>query len=256
MQPEEITLWSEGNLHTIADTLGATDMRDQNFNTQLDNIVGSVTALKNDRMFVTEKNIELAMALEKNQTIHQTEVNALNSKIATLEGTTRKEQIAKEQMEKERQAAEHKLMAERQFNQKYIEVQNYFTKDEAEVYKQENRLVLRLKTINFPIGKSIIMPDNYSLLSKVQRATRNFNVPDVIVEGHTDSTGTKELNQQLSQERANAVMEYMIANQTISADHIAAVGYGPERPLASNASQEGRAINRRIDVVLTPRPTT
>ena len=252
MQPEEISLWSENNLHTIAKALSAPDMRDQKFTTQLDNIVGSVASLKNDRTFVTEKNKELQNELGKDKADHQAVVDNLHAKIATLEGATRQDQVAMERAEKERQNAEQKLMGERRFNQKYSEVQNYFTKGEAEVYKQENRLVLRLKTVGFPIGKSVIMPENYSLLSKVQKSIRNFNDPQVIVEGHTDSTGTKELNQQLSQERANAVMEYMIANQTLSVDHIAAVGYGSERPLASNVTPEGRAVNRRIDIIITP----
>jgi len=184
---------------------------------------------------------------------HQEVVNGMNSKIAMLEGKTQQEQMAKEQLEKERQAAERKLESERRFNQKYIEVQNYFDQNEAEVYKQENRLVLRLKSVGFPVGKSIIMPENYSLLSKVQKAIRNFNDPQVIVEGHTDSTGTAEVNQLLSEQRAEAVKSYLVANQTLPSHRIAAVGFGSERPLASNATPEGRAINRRIDVIITPK---
>ena len=253
MRPEEITLWLEHNLHTIASALHAPDMRDQDYGTQLDNIVGSVTALNDDRNFVAEKNKELQADIEKAKADRQAQVDVLNMKIATLEGKTREEQIAKEQTERARLAAERKLEAERRFNQKYIEVQNYFQTDEAEVYKQEDRLVLRLKAVRFPVGKSIIMPENYALLSKVQKAIRNFNDPRVIVEGHTDSTGSVEVNQLLSQQRADAVREYMIANQTLQAQDIAAVGYGSERPLASNATPEGRAINRRIDLIITPR---
>ena len=70
-----------------------------------------------------------------------------------MEGKTRQEQMANEQLLMKRQAAEQKLETERRFNEKYIEVQNYFDKDEAEVYKQENRLVLRLKTMGSPSGK-------------------------------------------------------------------------------------------------------
>ena len=253
MRPEEISLWSENQLHTISSALGAPDMRDQTYQTQLDNIVGSVTALNDDRNFVAEKNKELLADIEKVKTDRQAQVNELNLKIAMLEGKTREEQMAKEQIERERQAAERKLDAERRFNQKYVEVQNYFPKDEAEVYKQENQLVLRLKAVRFPVGKSVIMPENYALLSKVQKAIRNFNDPRVIIEGHTDSTGSVEVNQLLSQQRADAVREYMIANQTLPVERIAAVGYGSERPLASNATQEGRAINRRIDIIITPK---
>ena len=73
-----------------------------------------------------------------------------------------------------------------------------------------------------------------------------------MIEGHTDSTGGDEINQVLSKQRAEAVRAYLVANQTIRADKIDSRGYGPTRPLASNTTPEGRAINRRIDVVITP----
>ncbi len=96
------------------------------------------------------------------------------------------------------------------------------------------------------------MPNNYQLLSKAQRAIRTFGEPSVVLEGHTDSTGTLELNKHLSQQRAESVRQYLIANQTLPAEKLIAVGYGPERPLASNSTAEGRAINRRIDMIIVP----
>jgi outer membrane protein OmpA-like peptidoglycan-associated protein len=74
----------------------------------------------------------------------------------------------------------------------------------------------------------------------------------VVIEGHTDTTGTNEVNMLLSQQRAASVRDYMIANQTLAPDGISAVGYGSERPLASNATAAGRAINRRIDILIIP----
>ena len=143
---------------------------------------------------------------------------------------------------------------ERRFNELFNEVAGYFDPDEAEVYKQGDRLLIRLKAIQFPVGKSIIMPDNYGLLSKVQRAIRTFGEPDVVIEGHTDTTESEEVTEYLSQERAESVRKYLVANQTLPEDKIVAVGYGSKRPLASNETKEGRAINRRIDVVISPEP--
>jgi outer membrane protein OmpA-like peptidoglycan-associated protein len=157
-------------------------------------------------------------------------------------------------MARERMAAEQRLAVERKFNQRYVAVRTYFDLDEAEVYKQENQLVIRLKAMQFPVGKSVIMPENYNLLSQVQKAIRTFDDPRVIVEGHTDTTGSNEVNMLLSQQRAEAVRDYMIANQTLPPDSISAVGYGSERPLASNATSAGRAINRRIDILIIPQP--
>jgi outer membrane protein OmpA-like peptidoglycan-associated protein len=252
MNPEAIALLVEQHLHRISAELGAPDMRDQDDRTQLDNIVGSIASLKNDRTFMSQKNQALQAEMEQLKADYQARIDALNVQVATLEGKTREDQMAKERMARERMAAEQRLAAERKFNQLYVAVQNYFEKDEAEVYKQENQLVIRLKAMRFPVGKSIIMPENYALLSKVQKAIRTFDDPRVIVEGHTDTTGSDEVNILLSQQRAEAVREYMIANQTLTPDGISAVGYGSERPLASNATPAGRAINRRIDILIIP----
>ena len=152
----------------------------------------------------------------------------------------------------EQKATAQKLEDERRFNQKFTEIQNYFGADEAEVYKKGNQLIVRLKGMQFPVGKAIIMPENYLLLSKVQRAIKSFEDPSVVIEGHTDSTGTREVNKDLSQQRADAVKDYLIANKTLPADKVVSQGYGFDKPVASNATAEGRAANRRIDVIVTP----
>ena len=144
------------------------------------------------------------------------------------------------------------MRAEKRFTQLVEKGRTYFEPGEAEVYKTEGQLVLRLKAMEFPVGQSVILPKNYSLLSKVQRAIRTFDDVDVIIEGHTDSTGSEELNEHLSEKRADAVRQYLVANQTLPYDKIIAVGYGSSRPLASNKTEKGRAINRRIDLILTP----
>ncbi|MDX2454433.1 OmpA family protein [Desulfosarcina sp.] len=252
MEPEAIVLLMENHLHTISAALGAQDMRDQAYQTQLDNIIGSVNSLNSDRLFMSEKNQALQAEMESIKADYQAQIDAFNVRVATLEGKTREDQMAKERMAREHMAVEQRLAAERKFNQLYVAVQSYFESDEAEVYKQENQLVIRLKAMRFPVGKSIIMPENYALLSKVQKAIRTFDDPRVIVEGHTDATGSDEVNMLLSQQRAEAVREYMIANQTLPPDSLSAVGYGSERPLASNATAAGRAINRRIDILIIP----
>ena len=234
MQPEQITLWVEGILHKTASKLSAPDMRDNSFDTQVENILGSITVLQEDQQFMVNKVKALS-----------TEIEAMKKQIASLEGQTL-----------EKQAAKDRLAAEKRFNQLFGEVQNYFTPDEAEVYKQGNRLIIRLRAIQFPVGQAVIMPDNYLLLSKVQRFIRTFGEPDVVIEGHTDSTGSNEVNEHLSQQRAEAVRQYFVANRTLPDENIVAVGYGSKRPLASNATPEGRAINRRIDVIISPRPQT
>lgn len=230
MAPEQIALWAEDIMYRVSDKLGAQDMRNQPFDKQLENILATVSAQHADHEFMVENNQKL-----------QHEIETLQQQIANLEGQT-----LKERQEKER------LLAEKRFNEKLSSIQHYFKPSEAEVYKKENQVIIRLKAMQFPVGQSVIMPENYSLLSKVQRAIRTFGEPEVIIGGHTDSTGSEDLNEHLSQKRADAVRQYFVANGTLPYDKIIAVGYGSMRPLASNATESGRAVNRRIDVVITP----
>jgi len=227
MAPEQIALRMEETLQKTARYLSAPDMRDQPFEQQVENILATISAQQADHEFTMKKAKE-----------QQLEISDLEQKIAMLEGQSRKQQ--------------ERLLAQKRLNQLFVEVQGYFNPNEAEVYKRENQLIIRLKAMNFPVGQAVIMPQNYALLGKVQRAIRAFGEPDVIIGGHTDSTGPEPLNEHLSQERAEAVRQYLVANRTLAYDKIIAVGYGSMRPLATNSTEEGRATNRRIDVTITP----
>jgi len=249
---EENTLFVEGLLDRITKKLSATDMRNEPIDTQVDNILGLITSLQNDRQFMIEKTKDMNTQHEEMTGKYQVELDDLTRQVAALEGKTKQEQAAKIELENEKRAVEERLAAERRFDELYNEVQNYYGSDEAEVYKQGYQLVIRLKNVKFPIGKSVIMPDNYQLLGKVQQSIRTYGEPDVVIEGHTDSTGSSTVNELLSQERAQAVKEYLLQNRTLPAEKMMALGYGAEKPLASNATVEGRAINRRIDIVIKP----
>lgn len=252
MLPEEISLYIEDILQKITKKLSAADMRNEPMDIQVDNIIASISSLQNDAQFMVEKVKSQQVQMDETAGKYQSELASLSRQIAALEGRTREEQAARERFAAEKRAVEERLAGEERFNQLYIEVQNYFDPAEAEVYKQGSQLVIRLKDMKFPVGKAVLMPENYQLLSKVQRSIRTFGEPDVTIEGHTDSTGSAAVNDHLSQQRADAVREYLVANRTLTEDKILAVGYGPDRPLASNATPEGRAINRRIDVIIKP----
>ena len=230
MEPEQITQWAEGILFQTTQRLGAPDMRDRSFDDQVENILATISAQRADQEF-----------LIGNTKKQQVEIEKLQKTIANLEGQT-----IKEQKEKER------LLAEKRFNEKLSSIQHYFKPQEAEVYKKQSQVIIRLKAMQFPVGQSVILPENYTLLSKVQSAIRTFGEPDVIIGGHTDSTGSESLNEHLSQQRADAVRQYFVANETLPYEKIIAVGYGSMRPIASNATRSGRAMNRRIDIIITP----
>ena len=230
MTPEQTLIWTEDIMHGITKKLAAPDMRNETFETQYENIIQSISALKNDHQFMVDK-----------VKAQHDEMAGMQERIASLEGKTRQEQTEIERLE-----------AEKRFQVLYLEVQDLFEPHEAEVYKQANQLVIRVRGIHFPVGSYVLMPDNYEILSKVQRSIRMYGEPRVIIEGHTDSTGSDAVNERLSQQRADSVRQYFIANEVLPGHKITSVGYGATRPLASNKTEEGRAVNRRIDVIVIP----
>ncbi|MEZ4485316.1 MAG: OmpA family protein [Syntrophotaleaceae bacterium] len=227
---EPTALYIEGLLHQTAEQLGLADQRDRVYEGQLESIL---TAIASSQQQGQDQRDEIA-ALEAT-------IDQLRIQIASLEGMTREERAARQQLDDERR-----------FQKLFSQVQSIFAPGDAEVYKQGDRLIIRLKAMNFAVGQAVIEAQNYPLLSKVQQAISLFGEPLAIIEGHTDSTGSAAANLALSQQRAEAVRSYLVANNTLPAKKIEATGYGSERPLASDQTAAGRAINRRIDIVLIP----
>lgn len=140
-----------------------------------------------------------------------------------------------------------------ELDKRYEAARKTFNANEAEVYKQGNTLAIRLKGIQFPVSTAIIRNESYPLLAKVQKVISDFNQSSIVIEGHTDSVGGKLANESLSLDRARAVQNYLVSNQTGQPLEIESVGYGFQKPLGSNKTAAGRAQNRRVDVLITPR---
>ncbi len=126
-----------------------------------------------------------------------------------------------------------------------------FSEDEAAVYQQGSKLIFRLKKINFASGNSTIPAASKPLLSKVNDIIKSVGAEIVAVQGHTDSIGADDLNKNLSTKRAISVANYLAS--LAGGYKIGYIGYGEARPIASNETKEGRAINRRVDLVVTAR---
>jgi len=124
-----------------------------------------------------------------------------------------------------------------------------FSDDEAAVYQQGSKLIFRLKKMNFASGTSTIPTSSKPLLSKVNDIIRFVGAEIVAVEGHTDSVGAADLNKNLSTKRAISVANYLAS--LAGGYKIGYVGYGESRPIATNETKAGRAINRRVDLVVT-----
>jgi len=101
----------------------------------------------------------------------------------------------------------------------------------------------------FGSGKSELLPIAQEQLGKVAEAIKQADDKKIIIEGHTDSRGSERYNRDLSEQRANAVRTFLVS-RGVDAQRVTAVGMGESRPLADNRSSEGRANNRRVEIVL------
>ncbi|MGB5874294.1 MAG: OmpA family protein [Bacteroidota bacterium] len=136
--------------------------------------------------------------------------------------------------------------------QQFLRVEKAFDRTEAQVLREGDNVIVRVVGLNFDVGKSEIKPEGFELLKKVENAINTFPGCDVTVEGHTDSHGGDKMNLQLSQQRAEAVSAYLLANMSLEASRIKAIGFGEVKPIGNNETSEGRARNRRIDIVIHP----
>lgn len=152
------------------------------------------------------------------------------------------------QMQKQRQSLEKELASVKELASQrdttYI----------IETVKDSNNLdAIRLvlgNAILFKTGSSALSAEAQAALSRVAYNLSQYPNTDVTIIGFTDNTGTEALNMRLSQERADAVMNYLIEHG-ISASRLKAVGRGWNDPIASNATPEGRAQNRRVELYIT-----
>lgn len=104
--------------------------------------------------------------------------------------------------------------------------------------------------VHFEFNRAVIQEISFGLLNTVAQVMRDFPDIRIEVQGHTDSRGGDDYNQRLSQERADAVMQYL-TQQGIDASRMTARGYGEAQPIESNRTREGRAANRRVEFVRT-----
>lgn len=144
-----------------------------------------------------------------------------------------------------------KLESQVWLDKEFEKARKEFNSTEAEVYKQGDKLLLRLKGLSFANNKAAIDSANFGLLAKVQKVISDLNAKQIEIEGHTDSRGGKKLNDILSAKRAESVQSYLIANNNVDPNNITSAGYGDSKPIATNKTAEGRAQNRRVDVIIT-----
>jgi outer membrane protein OmpA-like peptidoglycan-associated protein len=127
----------------------------------------------------------------------------------------------------------------------------------GQMYKDENPFIVNftfqpakewdLEGCNFDNGKATLQPGSYAILDRLIAYLQRKEDQRIEVGGHTDNVGKKEANQKLSQDRANAVRDYLVS-KGIDPARITTKGYGDTKPLETNKTEAGRAENRRIEV--------
>lgn len=156
---------------------------------------------------------------------------------------TRDQMLSKtqEELNRERQArtaAESELAASRKDLEQYARVQDV----------ARGTVITLSGSVLFESGKAELLPGAQDQLARVAAYLKNSPRP-VVIEGYTDSRGSASKNQALSMRRAQTVSDYL-TSQGVPADRIRSVGRGASAPIASNATADGRAQNRRVEIVL------
>lgn len=185
---------------------------------------------------------ERRTAQERERMAATSELDAVRAELQRVAGTSAA-QSAQLQAETERreqaEAAQQRALAALQ--------------SAGQVKREARGTVITLSgSVIFASGQYDLLPSARSKLSEVASALSSGNRDaKIVVEGHTDSSGSTEKNRELSLQRANAVRDALIADG-LNADRISVEGFGEERPIADNSTQAGRANNRRVEIVLQP----
>jgi len=183
------------------------------------------------------------------QKLTQSELAEVRRKLSEAEEQRRAEaeqlQSTSHQLETERQA---RLAAEKKAEEATANLAK------IAMVKQEARgLVITLSgSVLFTSGRSTLLANARPKLDEVATALQKSDAEKFVVEGHTDSIGSDATNEELSYRRAQTVHDYLI-ERGVAAEKIRAVGYGKSRPVADNTTAEGRANNRRVEIIIQPK---
>jgi len=232
---EDIVLWYWKQLEIINGPFGDTLNFQQSNNLLVNNIKDKIINLQ----LIKNKQEEYILTLK---TSNKNEVENLNNQLSEIQ---KKYKIETSEQQKS-QAKKDRL--EKELKQRFAFVQSLFDKNEAQVFRKGDNILISAHGFYFPTGKSEIESSNFGLLNKILSSIKQFPNAQFQIDGHTDAVGSADLNLRLSDERAKKVAKFITNVGQIEADRITIKGYGDTKPVASNKSKEGRIKNRRIEV--------
>jgi outer membrane protein OmpA-like peptidoglycan-associated protein len=142
--------------------------------------------------------------------------------------------------------------AERERLRQMAEMQNRFNELQSEIIKvskDARGTIISMSDILFETGKADLKQDLKINIARIAGILTIYKEPKILVEGHTDNVGSREFNQKLSEDRATNVLNFLVENG-IAADRLTASGSAFDKPIADNSTNEGRAQNRRVDLII------
>lgn len=121
--------------------------------------------------------------------------------------------------------------------------------------KELTREIKETLYVEFDLDGTDVKPEYFDEIGELAALMTQYPTSRILLEGHTDSTGSASYNQNLSQSRADSVMKVLIQEFNIGSERISTTGMGESQPIADNATDEGRAKNRRVEAILTGKHT-
>jgi len=173
-----------------------------------------------------------------------------NSKVRAQEAQAKAAQKTQSELTQTREQLAAEQSARAAAEQRAKEAMDRLAAANANVKKESRGTVITLSGgVLFASGKSVLLPGAQTSLNQVADALKSQDNAKILVEGHTDSTGNDGLNMELSRARAEAVASYL-ASRGVPREVMTPQGLGPSRPVADNNTPEGRANNRRVEIVV------
>jgi len=209
--------------------------------------------------------VDIAIAADRKALIAQAEAHAIEAQQDAKAATAQLQAMRASQLQSARSQLDQSQQAlgatQMQLQQQQETVQQLETKLKdaratiakiASVKDDERGMVITLSgEVLFKTGKYDLKPGAMAKLDQIAEALKGKEQP-IVVDGYTDNVGTRDNNMALSQMRAQAVRDYLVS-KGLPQDLVTAKGIGPDEPVADNGSIEGRAQNRRVEIVVQPR---
>ncbi len=200
------------------------------------------------------QNRMLSRVVNSEEAASDSLITALQVEVSSLRQSIWEAELRIGVAEADRSAAESVLSGKQDRETAVSQVKTSLNSDEGEVLLTvEGSVVIRVYGISFGVGSASLKKGQDSLVGKLADAIALFPESVVMIEGHTDNTGTRNANLRLSRRRAETVARLLERKLSWKDKTIVTEGIGPDRPIANNSTVQGRAHNRRIDVVISPK---